>query len=216
MTNHNDHTDTTTQERDSTYAKMQDSLKQEPKASSPSHTDDQAPQSDKAPSDTQDTQEETLQATIAQLKAELKQAKQEAHDQKIRSLAEISNLQDRYKREADKTKAYAITSFAKHLLDVGDALEQGISSCQDPQQKDGLEMIWKIFASALAKSDIDIIKPLGELYDPHLHEAMVMQPSDKTHNSIVQVIQTGYKLKERLLRPARVIVAQNNSTEKNT
>ena len=155
-----------------------------------------------------------LEDSIATLTAQLEEAKKQANDEKLRALAEIQNIQSRYQRQAQTDKTYAISQFAKSLLELGDALEQGMIASPTDEQKQGLEMIWKVFVSTMQKNQVDVLSPLHQPFDPHLHEAMVMQPSDEYEpNTILQVIQTGYQLKDRLLRPARVIVSAKKAQE---
>lgn len=155
-----------------------------------------------------------LEDSIATLTTQLEEAKKQASDEKLRALAEIQNIQSRYQRQAQTDKTYAISQFAKSLLELGDALEQGMIASPTDEQKQGLEMIWKVFVSTMQKNQVEVLSPLHQPYDPHLHEAMVMQPSDEYDpNTILQVIQTGYQLKDRLLRPARVIVSAKKTQE---
>ncbi|MEC8460868.1 MAG: nucleotide exchange factor GrpE [Pseudomonadota bacterium] len=145
---------------------------------------------------------------------ELKAQKKEHQESQLRMLADWKNLQERAEREKVQSRQYAISDFAKSLLDVVDAIDQGLLACTDDHQKEGLALIRKTFLSALEKNHIEVLSPLHETYDPHHHEAMLMQPNtEHPHNEIIQVIQTGFKLKDRLLRPARVVVSQN-PTEK--
>ena len=150
---------------------------------------------------------------IALLKDKLKNAEktfeEEKKDAKLRHLAELKNLNDRHQREVTKARDYAVQNFAKDLLSIADALHQGIESAEGDQKK-GLEMMLDIFNKTLEKNHISPLNPVNQVYDPHQHEAMVMQPAPEVeHNHIVQVVQVGYLLKDRLLRPARVIVANN-------
>jgi molecular chaperone GrpE len=148
------------------------------------------------------TPEETLREAQATFDKEIKELT-------LRHLADQKNLHERHQRETAKARDYAIQGFAQDLLSIADALHQGIESA-DADHKQGLQLILDVFNQTLAKHHITPLDPKGEAYDPHYHEAMVMQPNpDVENNHIIQVIQVGYKLKDRLLRPARVIVAKN-------
>lgn len=150
--------------------------------------------------------------TIDQLKETLKEKEKEIKDLKLRNLADITNLQERYNRESAKIKTYAHQYLAQDILEVADALEQAQNSLEG-QQKEGIQLISDMLQKAFDKHQIEAIDPLGQPYDHNHHEAMVMQPSDtEKNNHIIQVIQKGYKIKDRLLRPARVIVAKNDQS----
>ena len=190
----------------STYEKMQ--------RANPTPSDE-IPSSETKPTQNSDTveTENKQDSEIKSLKENLHAIKQEHEkenkENKLRHLAEIRNLQDRHQREVAKARDYATQNFAKDLLSIADALHQGIDAAEGEQKK-GLELMLDIFNKTLAKNQITPFDPINESYDPHLHEAMVMQPQPEVaHNQIIKVIQTGYMIKDRLLRPARVIVANN-------
>lgn len=148
--------------------------------------------------------------TAAQLQ-ELKQQQQQAlQTQKLQHLAELQNQRKLWEREKQKTADYAIQKFAEDLMHIVDAFEQGIAN-SDEKQKQGLELTFNIFNKTLANHGITPITPKeGDTYDHNLHEAMITQAHpDLADNQIIAAIQTGYRLKERLLRPARVIVVKN-------
>lgn len=153
----------------------------------------------------------TLEQTITALQQELEESKAAVQKQKIQALADYKNQQDLHTKEKNNIRDYATTAFAKSLLDVADAVEQGIKTSQDSSQKEGLDLIWRSLQSVFKQNHIERLDPKGNTYDPHHHEAMAMQPSESAaHHEIIQVIQSGYKLKDRLLRPARVIVCKND------
>ena len=147
--------------------------------------------------------------------AELKKQHQEAlHQQKIQYLADLENTRKIHKREEEKARDFGIQRLAKDLLNIADALHQGITTCPE-DQKQGLEMILQLFDKTLHQHHIEAIIPKqGDVYDHNTHEAMVTQPTTEVpNNHILQVIQNGYQIKTRLLRPARVIVAKNTENE---
>ena len=151
-----------------------------------------------------------LEAEIAKLKEEHTAALQA---QKIQYFADLENARKIHKREEEKARNFGIQKLATDLLNIADALHQGINNCPE-EHKQGLSMILQVFDKTLHNHDIEAIAPnKGDAYNHHIHEAMVNHPTDEVpNNHIVDVIQNGYKLKERLLRPARVVVAKN--TEK--
>ena len=153
--------------------------------------------------------EQQLQQTIVDLEQKIADQQKELQDSKIRNLADIKNIQERYSREAATTKAYAHQYFAKDILDIVDALDQAEQSL-DGKQKEGIQLITEMLQKAFQKHHIETIDPTGENYDHHFHEAMAMQPSETVaDNHVIQVVQKGYRIKDRLLRAARVIVAKN-------
>ena len=153
--------------------------------------------------------EQQLQKTIAELEQKVSEQEKELHDLTLRNLADIKNIQDRYSREAANTKTYAHQYFAKDILDIVDALDQAEQSLEG-KQKEGIQLITGMLEKAFQKHHIETIDPTGESYDHHFHEAMAMQPSETVaDNHIIQCVQKGYKIKDRLLRAARVIVAKN-------
>ena len=151
-----------------------------------------------------------LEEKIQKLEDQIAALEKESNDTKLRNMADINNLQQRYQREAVNLKTYAHQYLAKDIIDIADALEQAENTLEGTQ-KEGIVMISTMLQKALEKHHIEAINPINrEAYDHHLHEAMVMQPSEEVaDNHIVQVIQKGYKIKDRLLRAARVIVAKN-------
>lgn len=148
-----------------------------------------------------------LETTINKLKEEHATALQA---QKIQYFADLENARKIHKREEEKARNFGIQKLATDLLNIADALHQGINNCPE-EHKQGLSMILQVFDKTLHNHDIEAITPKkGEAYNHHIHEAMVNHPTDEVpNNHIVDVIQNGYKLKERLLRPARVVVAKN-------
>ena len=146
---------------------------------------------------------------IADLENRNKTLQKSLDEEKIRTFAELENMRKRQEKDLNNARSYAIKPFVESLLSIGDALEMGITSAKDPQTKEGLVMIWDSFCQTLKKHDVEIIKDHHVPFDHNFHEAIVMQPSDDVEpNHIIQVVQSGYKLKDRLIRPARVIVSQ--------
>jgi molecular chaperone GrpE len=130
----------------------------------------------------------------------------------LRAVAELENFRKRTERELDNARKYAIERFAQELVTVGDSLEAGIAASASnpgPALLEGAEATLKQLHRAFDKAGIKIIDPSGQPFDPAWHEAMVAQESaDKPANTVLSVIQKGYALNGRLLRPARVIVSK--------
>ena len=152
--------------------------------------------------DTMPSLEEALRA------AELAAA--EHHDAWLRARAETENMRRRASEEADKARKFAVEGFAGELLAVKDSLEAALADTAASPEKlrEGVELTLKQLASAFGKYQLHDVNPLGEKFDPHLHQAIQLIESDQPANTVVAVLQKGYRLHERTLRPALVMVAR--------
>lgn len=163
--------------------------------------------------------EEQVSALSEQLDSALKQS--DTHkDEALRARAETDNMRRRAEREVSNATKFALERFAKEILGVVDslekALEQSIEGDEKKAMHEGIELTYKLLLDILNKFSIEQIFPLGEDFDPALHEAMVMQESEEHEpNSVMMVVQKGYQLNGRLIRPARVIVAKGKTTSIN-
>ena len=138
------------------------------------------------------------------------QAKASEHyDNYLRAAAELENVRKRASRDVENARRYALERFGKELLAVRDSLEMGIASAEDSAS---VETLLEGSAATLKiQFGIEQVDPVGEPFDPELHEAISMQPSDDLEpGSVVTVVQKGYTLNGRLLRPAMVIVAADS------
>lgn len=137
---------------------------------------------------------------------------QENWNSYLRSVAELDNFRKRSEREVDNARKFAVERFAQDLVTVGDALDAGIAAGAanpGPVLLEGAQATLRQLQRAFEKAGIKIIDPAGQPFDPEWHEAMVTQESrDKPANTVLTVIQKGYSLNGRLLRPARVIVSK--------
>jgi molecular chaperone GrpE len=136
---------------------------------------------------------------------------QENWNSYMRAVAELDNYRKRAEREVDQARKYAIERFAQELLSVGDALEAGIrSGAANPAALlEGAQATLKELNRAFDKAGLKMIDPTGQPFDPNWHEAMVAQENREVPaNTVTSVIQKGYSLNGRLLRPARVIVSK--------
>jgi molecular chaperone GrpE len=131
----------------------------------------------------------------------------------LRAVAEMDNFRKRSEREIDNARKFAIERFAQELVPVGDALEAGINAGAanpGPALLEGAQATLRQLHRAFDKGGIKIIDPAGQPFDPEWHEAMVVQESaEQPANTVLSVIQKGYSLNGRLLRPARVIVSKS-------
>lgn len=141
------------------------------------------------------------------------EAKAQANwDSYVRALAELENFRKRSDRELENARKYAIERFAQELLPVRDALEAGIQAAgpiPGPALLEGAQATLRELTRAFEKAGIKEIDPLGQPFDPAWHEAMVAQESsDRPPGTVLSVVQKGYSLNGRLLRPARVVVSK--------
>lgn len=132
-------------------------------------------------------------------------------DALLRTRAEMDNMEKRGQRELEKARRFQLESLMRDLLPVIDGLEQGLENAEseDEQSREGLGLTHKLLLQALEKHGLEVVDPMGETFDPQWHEAMSMQPSeDADPDTVLMVVQKGYRLHDRLLRAARVIVAK--------
>ena len=145
--------------------------------------------------------------------AELAEAKAKADEnweRYMRAAAETENVRKRASRDVENAHKFALERFGKELLGVRDTLEMGIAAdgASIESLLEGSNATLKLLSSTMERFGIVEVDPAGEPFDPELHEAISMQPSDDVEpNSVVTVVQKGYTLNGRLLRPAMVIVA---------
>ena len=153
---------------------------------------------------------------IEELRAELEEARHKAQanwDKVLRIQAELENQRKRSMRDLENAHKYAIDKFALELLPVKDSLELGLGHSSDQADAvklhEGMELTLKMFSQALAKFNIEEINPEDKPFDPELHQAMTIQEnSELPPNTVIAVMQKGYTLNDRLLRPAMVIVSK--------
>jgi molecular chaperone GrpE len=154
---------------------------------------------------------------VDELRKALASAEESALTQRdlyMRALAELDNVRKRAQRDIESAHRYALEGFVNELLPVRDGLELAVRQGAQADAKTllaGQEATLRLLDRAFEKFSIKTLDPVGEKFDPAVHEAVLMQPSDTAEpDSVLQVVQTGYELKGRLLRPARVIVAKAN------
>ena len=148
----------------------------------------------------------TPEAQLAQLQDQLK----EAQDAFLRAKAEAENVRRRAEDEISKARKYAVESFAESLLPVKDSMEAAIAMPDAPVEKvlEGVHATLRQLAQALERNKVlEINPPAGTKFDPHQHQAISMVPAQQEANTVVAVLQKGYLIAERILRPALVTVA---------
>lgn len=148
------------------------------------------------------TPEEKITALEAQI--------QEHQDQFLRAKAEVENARRRSMEEVAKAHKFAIEGFAENLLPVLDSLNAALTDggADSAKMKEGIELTLKQLISALEKGRVIEINPVGEKFDPHRHQAIAMVPHEQEANTVVTVLQKGYLIADRVLRPALVTVSQ--------
>jgi len=146
--------------------------------------------------------------------AKLEQEKKDNYDRFLRAAADLENHRRRSKRDLDDARAEARTRVLKEMLPVVDNLERGLTHAEanasDPTAIiDGLRLVLRQFNHAFERSDVTPVEAQGQPFDPNLHEAISqVESADQPPGTVVSVLQRGYKLGDRLLRPALVVVAK--------
>ena len=162
---------------------------------------------------TNPTENQPEKETMPSLEELLKAAELQAtehHDAWLRAKAETENMRRRAAEDVDKARKFAVENFASELLAVKDSLEAALAvdSPSVENLKDGVELTLKQLVAAFGRFNLHDIDPMGEKFDPHQHQAIQMIESDQPANTVVTVLQKGYRLHERTLRPALVMVAK--------
>jgi molecular chaperone GrpE len=135
-------------------------------------------------------------------------------EQYLRALADVENVRKRAAKDLESTRQFAVEKFAQDLIAVKDSLELGIANAAKSEVSgliEGQNATLRLLAKAFEKAQIEEVNPEGAAFNPELHEAMMAQPSDAPPNTVLSVVQRGYQLNGRLLRPARVIVSAAKS-----
>src|SRR5580692_736592 len=146
-----------------------------------------------------------LEAALAEAQAKIA----ELQESFLRAKAETENVRRRAQEDVSKAHKFAIESFAEHLLPVIDSLEAAVAHSSDDLQKvrEGVELTLRQLSGALEKGRVVALNPVGEKFDPHRHQAISMVPADQEPNTVVAVLQKGFVIADRVLRPALVTVA---------
>lgn len=159
---------------------------------------------------TTDEQSDDLQAQLE----EAQQSAKDNWDKVLRAQAEMENLKRRNAKDLENAHKFALDGFVKALLEVKDSLTMGLKTANEEKATiehiiEGLEMTDKVFLSTMEKFGVEVIDPTDEAFNPEFHEAVTMVPMpDKESNSVLEVVQVGFTLNGRLVRPAMVVVVQ--------
>jgi molecular chaperone GrpE len=155
---------------------------------------------------------------MERLKIELAASEERAKnhwEQYLRALADVDNVRKRAAKDLENSRQYAIEKFAQDLIGVKDSLDLAVANSTGANAAkadvaslvEGQNATLRLLAKAFEKAQIEEINPEGQPFNPELHEAMMAQPSEAAPNTVLAVIQRGYQLNGRLLRPARVVVS---------
>ena len=152
-------------------------------------------------------------AQLTMLLEDARSKADQAHDQLLRTRAEMENMSRRQAKELENAHKFALEGFVKELLQVRDSLELGHAAAQETDAdvaklREGTELTLKLLGDVMSKFGVERIQPEGEPFNPEFHQAMSMQPrADLPPNTVTTVIQSGYLLNGRLVRPALVMVS---------
>ena len=160
---------------------------------------------------------ESPESAVASIEDELAEARREARqnlERALRAHAELENVRRRLERDLQNAHKFALERFVSELLPVKDSLELGLAASSGKGASaagiaEGVELTLRMLEQAMEKFGVKVIDPDGEPFDPEFHQAMTMQASDTAESgTVLTVVQKGYLLNERLVRPAMVIVAK--------
>ena len=160
--------------------------------------------------DAEGAEEPTLEEDLAKLQEDLAAAK----DAALRAQADAQNVKRRAEQDVEKARKFALERFAGELLPVVDNLERALESASGDDEAikpiaEGVELTLKSFMDVLGKQNIEVVDPQGEPFDPNLHQAMSMIENNEVEpNTVIAVMQKGYTLNGRLVRPAMVMVSK--------
>lgn len=184
---------------------------EKPELTQAADTGQQEPQHDTPEAEAASSEQEvdhmpSLEESLRQ--AELLAA--EHHDAWLRAKAETENVRRRAQEDVAKAHKYGIEKFATELLAVKDSLEAAlqVETATVESMQSGVEITLKQLEQVFERQSLKVVNPVGEKFDPHLHQAISMVPSDQEPNTVVSVLQKGYVLHDRVIRPALVTVAE--------
>jgi molecular chaperone GrpE len=158
---------------------------------------------------------------LADLQQQLQAAQaraDESRDLYLRTAAELDNVRKRAERDVSAARKYGVEKLAGDLLGIRDSLEMGLNAAADENAEikavvEGLELTLKMLGDVMERYGVTPVNPLGEPFNPDFHEAMTAQETtDHPPNTVIQILQKGYRLQDRLLRPALVVVAKAPAT----
>ncbi len=171
---------------------------------------EQQTQQPEAAADQAAPHETEVMPSMEELLREAERKAKEHYDAWMYAKAEAENIRRRAHEDTDKARKFALEKFSGELLAVKDSLEAALTveTGDIASYRNGVELTQKQLASVFEKFNIAEVHPIGEKFDPHKHQAISMVEADAEPNTVVQVLQKGYTLHERVLRPALVMVAK--------
>jgi molecular chaperone GrpE len=184
----------------------QDPVQTDPTNPPPSPAQGAASEPGAAPTESAPSLEERL--------AEAERRAAEFYDQFLRAKAEGENIRRRAQEDVTRAHKYAVENFATALLPVKDSLEAALATenATIDALKSGVELTLKQLESVFEKASVREVNPAGEKFDPHKHQAISTLPSEKEPNTVINVLQKGYLLNDRVIRPALVTVARDKES----
>lgn len=169
---------------------------------------------DESATSVDETEPEQISDSPDDMVAAAQQAAIEARQDMLRMQADMDNVRKRLIREQEKARRRTLERFMNDLLPVRDSLERGLEAAADPSAsveslKEGKQLIMKMLNKAMGDHGLEVIDPQGEVFNPEKHEAMTMLPSvEHDENTVIDVLEKGYQLHDRLIRPAKVVVSR--------
>ena len=160
---------------------------------------------------------EESELTAEELLVQMQEEAEAARDAALRAQADAQNIKRRAEQDIERARKFALEQFTRELLPVADNLERALESAAGDDDAikpiaEGVELTLKSLLDAMKKSNIEVVDPLGEHFDPNLHQAMCMVENyDVEHNCVIAVMQKGYTLYGRLVRPAIVMVSKSGT-----
>lgn len=159
-------------------------------------------------------EEPSLEEELSQTRERLAKVEKALAEADIRAQAEVQNVRRRAERDVANAHKFALEKFAGDILTVADSLDRGLATLDPDDEtlkpaREGLELTSKVLLDVFAKHNLEQIDPQGEPFNPEHHEAMTMIPAPNVEpNTVVEVLEKGYQLNGRLIRPARVVVSK--------
>lgn len=151
---------------------------------------------------------------MAKLLEDARNKADEHWNELLRARADLENMRRRHSRDLENAHKHALDKFVTELLPICDSLELGINAAQDEDAnlvkvREGMDMTLKLLLTSIGKFGLEQVNPQNETFDPEAHQAVAMQPTEGVEaNTVINVMQKGYRFNGRLLRPAMVVVAQ--------
>ena len=197
-------------DQDKKNVETEDNIVEEASTEAPEQAGEPAPDAAEAAANEDGAEEPSLEDMVSQLQEDLLASR----DAALRAQADAQNVKRRAEQDVEKARKFALERFAGELLPVVDNLERALESATGDDEvikpiAEGVELTLKSFLDVLGKQNIEVVDPQGEPFDPNLHQAMSMVENNEVEpNTVIAVMQKGYTLNGRLVRPAMVMVSK--------